>query len=94
MQKIAFLTGSCVENVVEFYSIWPYFACMVLLLALACAPFFAIADTPPNPRGNRISNLDDCADSLRSACSFTTQPFITNISKMANGYCPPRAFIV
>jgi peptidoglycan/LPS O-acetylase OafA/YrhL len=31
---------------------------MVLLLALACAPFFAIADTPPNPRGNRISNLD------------------------------------
>jgi peptidoglycan/LPS O-acetylase OafA/YrhL len=31
---------------------------MVLLLALASAPFFAIADTPPNPRGNRISNLD------------------------------------
>lgn len=42
----------------EFYSIWPYFACMVLLLALVSAPFFAIADTLPNPRGNRISNLD------------------------------------
>jgi len=33
-----------------------------------------------------------CADSLRSACSFTTQPFITDISKMANGYCPPSRF--
>ena len=42
----------------EFYSIWPYFACMVLLLVLGCAPFFAIADTPPNPRGDRFSNLD------------------------------------
>jgi peptidoglycan/LPS O-acetylase OafA/YrhL len=41
-----------------FYSIWPYFAGMVLLLVLASAPFFAIADTPPSPRGDRISNLD------------------------------------
>lgn len=42
----------------EFYSIWPYFACLVLLLAHASAPFFAIADTPPNPCGIRLSNLD------------------------------------
>jgi len=31
---------------------------MVLLLALTFAAFFAIAKTPPNPRGNRLSNLD------------------------------------
>gem|GEM_PF-3344380 len=39
----------------EFYSIWPYFTCLVLLLALASAPFFAIADTPPNPCGIRLA---------------------------------------
>jgi peptidoglycan/LPS O-acetylase OafA/YrhL len=59
MQKIALELASSGENVmVGFYSIWPYFACMAFLLALVSAPFFAIADTPPNPRGDRLSNLD------------------------------------
>jgi peptidoglycan/LPS O-acetylase OafA/YrhL len=56
--KVRYLTGSSGKNVMEFYAIWPYFAGVVLLLVLASAPFFAIADTPPNPRGDRISNLD------------------------------------
>ena len=77
----------------EFYSIWPYFACLVLLLALASAPFFAIADTPPNPCGIRLSKLDGLRGFLAFGVFFHTQPFIINISKMANGHCRLCPFI-
>jgi hypothetical protein len=40
------------------YSIWPYFVCMGLLLAIAATPLFKAADVPPNPRGDRLSTLD------------------------------------
>jgi peptidoglycan/LPS O-acetylase OafA/YrhL len=40
------------------YSVWAYFVCMVILLAIVAAPVFQAADTPPNPRGNRNSALD------------------------------------
>jgi peptidoglycan/LPS O-acetylase OafA/YrhL len=42
----------------QFYSIWPYFACMGLLLAVVSLPVFKVADTPPNPGGTRISAID------------------------------------
>jgi peptidoglycan/LPS O-acetylase OafA/YrhL len=41
-----------------YYAIWPCFALLALLLALCATPLFAIADTPPNPRGIRVSNID------------------------------------
>src|SRR5215831_10336705 len=42
----------------DAYSIWPYFACMGLLLAIAATPLFKAADVPPNPRDDRLSTLD------------------------------------
>ena len=31
----------------DYYSIWPFFACMALLLALVATPAFAAADATP-----------------------------------------------
>jgi peptidoglycan/LPS O-acetylase OafA/YrhL len=45
-------------RVMSVYSIWPYFVCMVALLAIAATPILKLADTPPNPRGVRLSALD------------------------------------
>lgn len=45
-------------RVMSVYSIWPYFVCLVALLAIAATPILKLADTPPNPRGARLSALD------------------------------------
>ncbi len=41
-----------------YYSIWPCWVVLTALTALGATPLFAAADTPPNPAGNRISNID------------------------------------
>jgi peptidoglycan/LPS O-acetylase OafA/YrhL len=42
----------------QFYSAWPFFVCVALLLALANTPAFAAADTPPSAAPNRIKAMD------------------------------------
>ena len=52
------------------YSIWPYFLCMAVLLWLASLPAFKAADTPPNPKGERVSTLDGLRGLLALAVFF------------------------
>lgn len=54
----------------DYYSIWPFFACMSLLLAFAATPFLAAADTPPSPRQNRLAALDGLRGFLALAVVF------------------------
>jgi hypothetical protein len=42
----------------DFYSVWPSFVCLAVLLALVATPLFAAAETPPSPRPNRLTTLD------------------------------------
>lgn len=76
----------------EFYSIWPYFAGMVLLLALASAPFFAIADTPPNPRGDRLSNLDGLRGFLAFGVFFHHSAIYHQYFQDGQWVLPPSCF--
>ena len=42
----------------DFFSIWPFFAEIGILLALVATPLFRAADSPPIPTPNRIDTLD------------------------------------
>src|SRR5437588_408274 len=53
------------------YSVWPYFACMVVLLAIVgAAPLFQAAGTPPSPGRNRVTALDGLRDFLALGVFF------------------------
>lgn len=52
------------------YGVWPYFASMAFLLALASTPLLAPADAGPNPRGSRIATLDGLRGFLALAVFF------------------------
>ena len=43
---------------VGYYSVWPSFACLALLLLAASTPAFRAADAPPNARPNRNLAID------------------------------------
>ena len=42
----------------DYYSVWPFFLEIGLLLAIAATPLFRAADSPPIPTSNRISSFD------------------------------------
>ena len=58
------------NHVMNFYSIWPFFVCVVLLLGLASTPAFAAADAPPSPAHNRLTTLDGLRGFLALAVVF------------------------
>lgn len=42
----------------DYYSVWPFFLEIGLLLAIAATPLFRAADSPPIPTSNRIGSFD------------------------------------
>jgi hypothetical protein len=58
----------------NFYSVWPFFVFLAVLLALVATPAFAAADTPPSSRPQRITTLDGLRDFLALAAWWKTQP--------------------
>jgi peptidoglycan/LPS O-acetylase OafA/YrhL len=54
----------------DFYSVWPFFGSLAVLLALAATPLFAAADVPPNPRPNRVKTVDGLRGFLALAVVF------------------------
>lgn len=52
------------------YSVWPFFACMAILLFLTNTSIFAPADTPPSPQPRRIKTLDGLRGYLALAVVF------------------------
>jgi peptidoglycan/LPS O-acetylase OafA/YrhL len=54
----------------DFYSLWPFFACLVLLYGLASLPILSAADSPPSPRGNRLVAMDGLRGFLAFAVVF------------------------
>ena len=52
------------------YSIWPFFACVSIVLLAAWTPLFAPADTPPNPQLRRLKTLDGLRGFLALAVVF------------------------
>ena len=55
---------------VSVYSVWPYFACMAVLLLFVSSPLFRWADIPPNEVANRVSTLDGLRGFLALAVFF------------------------
>ena len=53
-----------------FYSVWPTFVCVSLLVGLAATPWFGAADAPPNPRPNRLVTVDGLRGFLALAVVF------------------------
>ncbi len=53
-----------------FYSVWPFFGCLAVLLALARLPVFTAVDTPPSPHFNRVATLDGLRGFLALAVFF------------------------
>jgi peptidoglycan/LPS O-acetylase OafA/YrhL len=42
----------------DYYSVWPFFLEIGLLLAIAATPLFRAADSPPIPTSNRVGTFD------------------------------------
>jgi len=53
-----------------FYSVWPFFVCIGLLLIIAATPLFKGADTPPSVHTNRIVTMDGMRGFLALAVVF------------------------
>ena len=53
-----------------FYSTWPVFCCLALLLSLASTPAFKAADTSPNVHVHRIVTMDGMRGFLALAVVF------------------------
>jgi peptidoglycan/LPS O-acetylase OafA/YrhL len=54
----------------SFYSIVPFFACMLIVVALSATPLFAAADAPSNSLSRRIVTLDGLRGFLALAVFF------------------------
>jgi len=55
---------------IGFYSTWPFFVCIALLLAIASTPLFKAADTPPGLSNKRIATMDGMRGFLALAVVF------------------------
>ena len=55
---------------IETCSIWPFFACIGLLLLLAALPMFSLADGPPNAGRTRVAPIDGLRGFLALAVVF------------------------
>jgi len=53
-----------------FYSVWPFFLCVGLIVGLAATPWFKAADSPPSPHPNRIVTVDGLRGFLALAVVF------------------------
>lgn len=74
------------------YSIWPYFACTVFLLAIAASPLLKAADAPPNPRGARISTLDGLRGFLALGVFFHHAAFYHEYLLYRQWWLPSRFY--
>lgn len=54
----------------DYYSIWPFFACLIVLVIVASARLFQQADVPPSGHRHRQSNLDGLRGFLAMAVFF------------------------
>jgi peptidoglycan/LPS O-acetylase OafA/YrhL len=45
-------------HLLDYYSIWPFFIELGVVLAIAATPLFRAADSPPIPASGRIENFD------------------------------------
>jgi peptidoglycan/LPS O-acetylase OafA/YrhL len=45
-------------KLLDFYSIWPFFVCVAMLMLIAATPLFLAADTPPSSSPNRLLMMD------------------------------------
>ena len=57
-------------SAMSFYSIWPFFAFMAVVLSLASTPAFAMADAQPSPAYRRLATLDGLRGFLALAVVF------------------------
>jgi hypothetical protein len=67
---VAFDLCFCIKVIMSFYSIAPFFGCMILLIALASTPMLASADAPPSSLPQRVVTLDGLRGFLAFAVFF------------------------
>src|ERR1700693_1014771 len=75
-----------------FYSVWPFFVCLAVLLALASTPAFAAADTPPSPHPNRLKALDGLRGFLALAVVFSHVAVYHDFLLSGQWHLPPSRF--
>ena len=79
-------------RLIDTYSLWPFFACIGLLLFLAAQPPFSLADAPPDPGPKRLVPIDGLRGFLALAVVF--HHAATYHSFLLNGSwdCPSRFY--
>ena len=78
----------------DYYSIWPFFACMALLLALVATPAFAAVDAPPNSHPGRLATLDGLRGFLALAVLFQHGAIYHRFLLDGRWELPPSRFYV
>jgi peptidoglycan/LPS O-acetylase OafA/YrhL len=78
---------------IDFYSEWPFFGCLAILLLIVSTPYFSSLDSPPNPHHmSRISNLDGLRGFLAFGVFFHHQAMDVKVLKDGVFALPPSQF--
>ena len=77
----------------DYYSIWPFFACMVLLVGLASLPFFSIVDRAI-AGSKRISNIDGLRGFLAFGVFFQHAAIYHEVLSSGVWRDPPQFYFV
>lgn len=78
----------------SYYTIWPVFACMTLIMALVATPLFKAADAPPSPHPDRLVTLDGLRGFLALAVYFYHSAIYHRFLQPGGGwgYLPSRPY--
>ena len=75
-----------------FYSVWPYFACMAVILLVSCTPLLKWADTPPTTVPARVHSLDGLRGFLAFGVFFHHAAIYHQFMQTGFWYLPPSRY--
>jgi peptidoglycan/LPS O-acetylase OafA/YrhL len=78
----------------EFYSVWPYFLGMAVVLLLAYTPLLKWADTPPTTAAARVRTIDGLRGLLALGVVFHHAAIYHQYLQTGKWYLPPSRFYV
>src|SRR5258708_2116203 len=75
-----------------FYSVWPYFTGMAVILLVASTPLLNWADTPPKAVPARVLTMDGLRGFLALGVFFHHAAIYHQYSQTGKWYLPPSRF--
>jgi peptidoglycan/LPS O-acetylase OafA/YrhL len=76
----------------NFYSVWPYFGAMAIILAIACTPLLQWADTPPTTVPARVRTIDGLRGFLALSVLFHHAAIYHQYLQTGTWDLPPSRF--